>query len=119
MRHRPIWRKLTMRRSPAGLKRDREAMGTSSGARILVGAAMLLAGVGVVSPSIAAAAMRAAVAPAPAAQATPVPFELPTAAGEADEPHDTGAGRSASTVDMAPGETGTVQEVSSEFLGAE
>jgi hypothetical protein len=48
-----------------------------------------------------------------------MPFELPAAAGEADEPHDTGAGRAASTVDMAPGETGTDQQEPSQFLGAE
>src|SRR3954451_13464617 len=108
-----------MRRLPARWERGVEVVRTSSTARLIVGAAMILAGVGVVSPSIASAAMGAAAVPAPAAQATPGPFELPAAAGEADAAHDTGAGRSASTIDMAPGETGTMQEVPSEFLGAE
>src|SRR5205085_2661560 len=102
-----------------GGDRRLEAMCPSYTARLVLGAAMLLAGASVVAPSTASAIARGTARPAPAAQATPVPFALPAAAGEADEPHDTGAGRSASTVDMAPGETGTVQDVSSEFLGAE
>ena len=88
-------------------------------ARLIASAALLLASAGAISAPTAAATTRAAPLVAPAAQATPGAFDLPAAEGETDEPHDTGAGQSASTVDMAPGETGTDQEVPAEFLGAE
>jgi hypothetical protein len=83
--------------------------------RLVAGAALLLAGVGATSLPVAPTSTSAAFL----AQATPVPFELPGAPGETDQSQDTGAGRSASTVDMAPGETGTLQEVSPEFTEAE
>ena len=94
-------------------------MQSSHTARLIAGAALLLATAGAIVPPTASAITRSASRAYPAAQATAMPFELPAAAGEADEPHDTGAGRAASTVDMAPGETGTDQQEPSQFLGAE
>jgi hypothetical protein len=94
-------------------------MPSSHTARLLAGAALLLATAGALSPPAASATMHAAPRADPAAQATAVPFELPAAGGETDVSHDTGAGQSVSTVDFAPGETGTDQQDTSESMGAE
>ncbi len=94
-------------------------MQSSHLARLLASAALLLATAGAVRPPTASATTRAVPRAYPAAQATAVPFELPAAAGEADESHDTGAGRSTDTVDFAPGDTGTDQQDTSESMGAQ
>ena len=85
-------------------------------ARLTAAAALLLAAAGAIPPPAAATIARATDPAYPAAQATPVPFELPAAPGETDVEHDTGAGQSVSTVDMAPGETGTLEQIPPEFL---
>jgi hypothetical protein len=99
--------------------KGQEKMQSSYTARLVASAALLLASAGAILPPTASATTRVATLPSPAAQATPVPLELPAAPGEADVSQDTGAGRSASTVDFAPGETGTDQQDPSEFVEGE
>jgi hypothetical protein len=85
-------------------------------ARLIVSAALLWATASALSAPALAATGRSAGPTDPSAQATAVPFEMPGAAGETAEPHDTGAGESASTVNFAPGVTGTEQQIPAEFL---
>jgi hypothetical protein len=85
-------------------------------ARLIVSAAFLLTTTSALSAPAMAATGRSAGPAYPSAQATPVPFEMPGAGGETAEPHDTGAGESASTVNFAPGVTGTEQQIPAEFL---
>jgi hypothetical protein len=91
--------------TPHGVGKGTEEMHASHTASLIGGAALVLASA-IASPA-ASAATRSAAPAYPAAQATPVAFDMPAAPGEGDVSQDTGAGQSASTVDFAPGETGT------------